>query len=153
MQSNIILNHDCAWKSYRGMGCDLNGFQYIRYVNGHVDILYSYDVSFAVQYIKSEIISDVFRINNPRHPQQLRWVPYDFAVMPFAKFKYKFTFSSSKCPLPGENCCAPSRAKFKARGQFHRAAKQRKLLTRNICLADFLGYQPNLHVKLMYFGW
>ena len=39
------------------------------------------------------------------------------------------------------------------RGQFHRAAKQRKLLTRNICLADFLGYQPNLHVKLMYFGW
>ena len=39
------------------------------------------------------------------------------------------------------------------RGQFYRAAKQRKLLTRNICLADFLGYQPNLHVKLMYFGW
>ena len=39
------------------------------------------------------------------------------------------------------------------RGQFHRAAKQRKLLTRNIYLADFLGYQPNLHVKLMYFGW
>ena len=38
-------------------------------------------------------------------------------------------------------------------GQFHRAAKQRKLLTRNICLADFLGYQPNLHVKLVYFGW
>ena len=35
----------------------------------------------------------------------------------------------------------------------HRAAKQRKLLTRNICLADFFGYQPNLHVKLMYFGW
>ena len=39
------------------------------------------------------------------------------------------------------------------RVQFHGAAKQRKLLTRNICLADFLGYQPNLHVKLMYFGW
>ena len=35
MQSNIILNHDCAWKSYRGMECDLNGFQSIRYVNGH----------------------------------------------------------------------------------------------------------------------
>ena len=34
-----------------GMECDLNGFQSIRYVNGHVDILYSYDVSFAVQYI------------------------------------------------------------------------------------------------------
>ena len=50
MQSNIILNHDCAWKSYRGMECDLNGFQSIRYVNGHVDIFYSYDVSFAVQY-------------------------------------------------------------------------------------------------------
>ena len=48
MQSNIILNHDCAWKSYRGMECDLNGFQSIRYVNGHVDILCSY-VSFAVQ--------------------------------------------------------------------------------------------------------
>ena len=45
MQSNIILNRDCA------MECDLNGFQSIRYVNGHVDILYSYDVSFAVQYI------------------------------------------------------------------------------------------------------
>ena len=51
MQSNIILNHDCAWKSYRGMECDLNGFQSIWYVNGHVDILYSFDVSFAVQYI------------------------------------------------------------------------------------------------------
>ena len=50
MQSNIILNHDCAWKSYRGMECDLNGFQSIRYVNGYVDILYSYDVSLAVQY-------------------------------------------------------------------------------------------------------
>ena len=54
MQSNIILNHDCAWKSYRGMECDLNGFQSIRYVNGHVDILYSYDVSFAVQYINAK---------------------------------------------------------------------------------------------------
>ena len=32
-----------------GMGL-MNGFQSIRYVNGHVDILYSYDVSFAVQY-------------------------------------------------------------------------------------------------------
>ena len=32
------------------MECDLNGFQSIRYVNGHVDILYSYNVSFAVQY-------------------------------------------------------------------------------------------------------
>ena len=30
------------------MECDLNGFQSIRYVNGHVDIL-SYDISFAVQ--------------------------------------------------------------------------------------------------------
>ena len=53
MQSNIILNHDCAWKSYRGMECDLNGFQSIWYVNGHVDILYSYNISFAVQYIMS----------------------------------------------------------------------------------------------------
>ena len=52
MQPNIILNHDCAWKSYRGMECDLNGFQSIWHVNGHVDILYSYNVSFAVQYIK-----------------------------------------------------------------------------------------------------
>ena len=33
------------------MECDLNGLQRIRYVNGHVDILYSYDVSFAVQYM------------------------------------------------------------------------------------------------------
>ena len=31
---------------------------------------------------------------NPRHPQQLPWVPCAFAVMPFAKLKYKFTFSS-----------------------------------------------------------
>ena len=54
MQSNIVLNHDCAWKSYRGIECDLNGFQSIRYVhvNGYFDILYSYDVSFAVQYIE-----------------------------------------------------------------------------------------------------
>ena len=52
MQSNIILKHDCAWKSYRGMECVSNGFQSIRYVNGHVDILYSYDVSFAVQYMQ-----------------------------------------------------------------------------------------------------
>ena len=50
MQSNIILNHDCAWKSYRGMESNWNGFQSIRYVNDHVDILYSYNVSFAVQY-------------------------------------------------------------------------------------------------------
>ena len=27
------------------------------------------------------------------------------------------------------------------------------LMSREVCLADFLGYQPNLHVKLMYFGW
>ena len=32
------------------MECNLNGFQSIRYVNGYFDILYSYDVSFAVQY-------------------------------------------------------------------------------------------------------
>ena len=32
------------------MECGLNGFQSIRYVNSHFDILYSYDVSFAVQY-------------------------------------------------------------------------------------------------------
>ena len=31
------------------MECDLNGFQSIRYANGHVDILYLY-ISFAVQY-------------------------------------------------------------------------------------------------------
>ena len=31
------------------MECDLNGSQSIRYVNGHVDILYSSGVSFAVQ--------------------------------------------------------------------------------------------------------
>ena len=30
------------------MECDLNGFQSIRYVNGHFDILYSYDVSLLV---------------------------------------------------------------------------------------------------------
>ena len=36
-----------------GWNATLNGFQSIRYVNGHVDILYSYDVSFAVQYIST----------------------------------------------------------------------------------------------------
>ena len=39
-----------------GMECDLNGLQSIRYVNGHVDILYSYysyNLSFAVQSIKT----------------------------------------------------------------------------------------------------
>ena len=41
----------------------------------------------------------------------------------------------------------------KTRAQFHRAAKQRKLLTRKICLADFLGYQPNFHTKCMQCGW
>ena len=51
MQPNIILNHDCAWKSYKGMECDLNGFQSIRYVNGHFDILYSYDVYFATLFL------------------------------------------------------------------------------------------------------
>ena len=34
----------------RRIECDLNGFQSIPYVNGHFDILYSYNVSFAVQY-------------------------------------------------------------------------------------------------------
>ena len=28
-------------------------------------------------------------------------------------------------------------------GQFHRGAEQSKLLVRNICLANFFGYQPN----------
>ena len=56
MQSNIILNHDCASKSYRGMECDLNGFQSIRYVNGHVDILYSYDVSFALELLTGTLL-------------------------------------------------------------------------------------------------
>ena len=40
------------------MECDLNGFQSIRYVNGHVDILYSYNVSFAVQYSYSVFIQE-----------------------------------------------------------------------------------------------
>ena len=62
MQSNIILNHDCAWKSYRGMERDLNGFQSIRYVNGQVDILYSYDVSFAVQYMLVQRICSIVSI-------------------------------------------------------------------------------------------
>ena len=61
MQSNIILNHDCAWKSYMGMECDMNGFQSIRYVNGHVDILYSYNISFAVQYINLYVNFDVIQ--------------------------------------------------------------------------------------------
>ena len=33
------------------------------------------------------------------------------------------------------------------------AAQQKKMLTRNICLAEILGYQHNWHVKLVYFGW
>ena len=39
MQSNIILNHDCAWKSYRGMKCDLNGFQSITQIGEHVCVV------------------------------------------------------------------------------------------------------------------
>ena len=61
-----------------------------------------------------------------------------------------------KCLAQGHKCHGRDSNPHSAantRGQFHRAAKQRKLLTRNICLADFLGYQPNLNVKLMYFGW
>ena len=50
--------------------------------------------------------------------------------------------------------CATRDADLNQSGaNFIEAAKQRKLLTRNICLADFLGYQPNMHVKFMYFGW
>ena len=32
-------------------------FKSIRYVNGHVDILYSYNVSFAVQYISEYVLT------------------------------------------------------------------------------------------------
>ena len=47
------------------MECDLNGFQSIRYmyVNGHVDILYSYNVSFAVQYIYIHVHVHVHRMH------------------------------------------------------------------------------------------
>ena len=38
------------------MECDLNGFQSIRYVNGHVDILYSYDVSFALELLTGTLL-------------------------------------------------------------------------------------------------
>ena len=78
MQSNIILDHDCAWKSYRGMECDLNGFQSIRYVNGHVDILYSYNVSFAVQYTlqSKNVILFVCSINVHLSRVPIIHVPY-----------------------------------------------------------------------------
>ena len=33
-------------------------------------------------------------------------------------------------------------------GPFHRAAKQIKLLTRKICLADLFAYQPNIHTNV-----
>ena len=42
---------------------------------------------------------------------------------------------------------------YRTMGQFHGAAYQMKLLTRQICLADFFGYQPNFHTKCMHFGW
>ena len=45
------------------MECDLNGFQSIRYVNGNVDILYSYDVSFAVQCIYN-IVNDFLNLHS-----------------------------------------------------------------------------------------
>ena len=28
-----------------------------------------------------------------------------------------------------------------------------ELLRGNICSADFVGYQPNVHTKCVYFGW
>ena len=31
--------------------------------------------------------------------------------------------------------------------------KQTKLLTKNICLVDFFGYQPNCHTNCMHFSW
>ena len=34
------------------------------------------------------------------------------------------------------------------RAQFHRAAKQRKMLTIKICLANFFSYQPNFHTNV-----
>ena len=43
------------------MECDLNGFQSIRYVNGYFDILYSYDVSFAVQYIYINVCTNLIK--------------------------------------------------------------------------------------------
>ena len=46
------------------MECDLNGFQSIWDVNGNVDILYSYDVSFAVQYICMICLSNHLFIAN-----------------------------------------------------------------------------------------
>ena len=30
--------------------------------------------------------------------------------------------------------------------QCHRAAKQKKLLTKRFCIEDFFGYQPNFHL-------
>ena len=38
-------------------------------------------------------------------------------------------------------------------GQFHRAAKQKKVLTRRFDLADFIGYHPNFHTKCKQVGW
>jgi hypothetical protein len=47
-------------------------------------------------------------------PTAIAVVPCDFAVVPFAKFQYKFTISTYKFPLPEGNCCGPSRMKYKA---------------------------------------
>ena len=52
--------------------------------------------------------------NEPKAPASIALVPCDFAVVPSARFQYKFTFSSLECPFSNENCCAASRAKFKA---------------------------------------
>ena len=97
----------------------------------------------------------------------LKYAPYDWLKCNprLQKKKNRCPFSmvcivaqnnnSRQVSVPFSSCWTVSSAMEwnTYRGQFHRAAKQRKLLTRNICLADFLGYQPNLHVKLMYFGW
>ena len=47
--------------------------------------------------------------------QRIHWFmePCAFAVVPLAKFQYKLTSSSTMCPLPENNLCAPSWTKFK----------------------------------------
>ena len=40
------------------------------------------------------------------------------------------------------------------RGQFHRAAEQKKIAyQRNLLNGFLLGYQPNIHTSLMHLGW
>ena len=71
---------------------------------------------------------------------------------------YPVAISSARCEQGGVSLsvlrhpCSKSCFNLPIWGQFHRAAWQIKLLTRQICLiVDFFGYQLIFHTKCMHF--